>query len=258
MNKFIESRKHNAVLFMREQGMDSALGGVWTNGNTYDHILKIGKGNNQFDVIKRYNLLKGVEPDMFSDPHRFAHHLTSSQVMCYNFFRPLIGEDRKPSDDLVTILAENGIVLTEGYDTCAFETANKQDNTSYDMTIGPVTFEIKFTENGFGTAKDDDRHKKKFESVYKVMLDKCQCLISYPERKEFLQSYQLYRNVLHIDNKSKFAVFVFPKGNVKCMREFTQFHQLISDEYKDNVQAWYWEDLAAGKEDTDFFKKYLR
>ena len=41
------------------------------------------------------------------------------------------------------------------------------------------------------------------------------------------------------------------------MKEFNQFHQLISDEYKDNVQAWYWEDLAAGKEDTDFFKKYF-
>lgn len=65
MNKFIESRKHNAVLFMREQGMDSALGGVWTNGNTYNHILKIGKGNNQFDVIKRYNLLKGVNQTCF-------------------------------------------------------------------------------------------------------------------------------------------------------------------------------------------------
>ena len=51
MKRFTDSRKQNAVLFMKEQGMNDALGGVWTNSKSYDHILKIGKGQNQFDVI---------------------------------------------------------------------------------------------------------------------------------------------------------------------------------------------------------------
>ena len=44
MKRFTNSRKQNAVLFMKEQGMNDALGGVWTNSKSYDHILKIGKG----------------------------------------------------------------------------------------------------------------------------------------------------------------------------------------------------------------------
>ncbi len=257
MNKFIESRKHNTVLFMREQGMDSALGGVWTNGNTYDHILKIGKGNNQFDVIKRYNLLKGVEPDMFSDPHRFAHHLTSSQVMCYNFFRPLIGKNGTMSKELISILEDRNIQIPND-SLCEFEASNPIDNTSYDMAIGPARFEIKFTEHGFGKAKSDERHKIKFETVYKDLIRCCRCLKDMPDMATFFKYYQLFRNILHIDSKDNYAVFLFPKGNKQCNKEFLEFYEFIKDDYKENVQVWYWEDLLAGNENGDFFKKYLR
>lgn len=159
MKRFTDSRKQNAVLFMKEQGMNDALGGVWTNSKSYDHILKIGKGQNQFDVISSYNLLKGVKPDMFSDPHRFAHHLTSSQVMCYNFFRPLINKEGGLSNELIDILEGRNVQIAHNC-TCEFEASNPIDNTSYDMAIGPAKFEIKFTEYGFGKAKKDIRHEE--------------------------------------------------------------------------------------------------
>ena len=237
--------------------MNDALGGVWTNNKSYDHILKIGKGQNQFDVISRYNLLKGVKPDMFSDSHRFAHHLTSSQVMCYNYFRPLINENRTMSDKLIRILEERHIHIPNNC-ICEFEASNPLDNTSYDMAIGHAKFEIKFTEYGFGKAKSDERHKIKFETIYKDLIRRCICLKDEPDMETFFRYYQLFRNILHIDSVGKYAIFIFPKGNKKCSNEINDFYTLIDDKFKNNIQVWYWEDLLVGKEDCDFYKKYLR
>jgi hypothetical protein len=65
---------------------------------------------------------------------------------------------------------------------------------------------------------------------------------------------------LHIDDKSRYAVFIIPKDNKKCSDEFEKFvAEFIMDELiSKNIQNWYWEDLLKGKEDTDFYKKYLR
>lgn len=258
MKNYTDSRKKNAVLFMEEQGYSNTLGGKWTNGKPYDHILKIGKGQKKLNIICEYNLLSGIDPDLFSSPHRFAHHLTSSQVMCYNFFRPLIDEHGALSNELIDILKERNILISHNC-TCEFEASNPIDNTSYDMSIGPAKFEIKFTEYGFGKAKKDGRHEAKYENIYTDLIRKCKCLSCFPEIDVFLKYYQLFRNILHIDDKSKYAVFIFPKGNKQCSKEFQEFiERFIKDEYKDNIQAWYWEELLTGKEDCDFFKKYLR
>ena len=133
------------------------------------------------------------------------------------------------------------------------------DNTSYDLDIGPAKFEIKFTEYGFGKAKKDARHIAKFEDVYIDLIRKCKCLTCIPDEDSFFDFYQLFRNVLHIDDKSKYAIFIFPKANKQCCKEFQAFiDNFINEEYKENIQAWYWEDLLAGKEESDFFQKYLR
>lgn len=257
MKRFTDSRKRNSILFMKEQGYNNKLGGKWTNGNSYDHILKIDGGISQFDVICKYNLLEGISPDMFSDPHRFAHHLTSSQVMCYNFFRPLIDDNGNPSSELISILESRQISIPHD-SICKFEAINPIDNTSYDMAIGSVTFEIKFTENGFGKAKADERHKVKFKEVYHGLIERCKCLVNYPDMDSFFEYYQLFRNILHIDDKNKYAVFIFPKDNKQCCKEFNEFQQFIKDDFKRNIQAWHWETLLEGKETTDFYKKYLR
>ena len=258
MKNYTDSRKKNAVLFMEEQGYSNTLGGKWTNGKLYDHILKIGKGQKKLKIIGKYNLLSGIYPDLFSSPHRFAHHLTSSQVMCYNFFRPLIGKDGALSEELINILENRNILIPHNC-TCVFEASNPIDNTSYDMAIGAARFEIKFTEYGFGKAKRDARHESKFDNVYKALIDKCKCLSCIPKIEVFLKYYQLFRNVLHIDNKSKYAVFIFPKRNKQCYKEFQEFISMfIKDEFMENIQVWYWEGLLAGHEDSDFYKKYLR
>lgn len=259
MKNFIKARKDNSVKFITDQGKAKILGGKWTNGEPCQHIIKIETGEKKIDAIKKYNILSQINTDLFSNPHRFAHHLTSSQVMCYNFFRPLIDDNAKPSIDLMKILKDRHISIPQN-SICEFETMNLVDGTSYDMTIGPVTFEIKFTEYGFGKAKSDDKHKTKFKEVYEKLINKCICFKRNPNIEEFFKYYQLFRNVLHIDDKSRYAVFIIPKDNKKCSDEFEKFvTEFIMDELiSKNIQNWYWEDLLKGKEDTDFYKKYLR
>ena len=91
------------------------------------------------------------------------------------------------------------------------------------------------------------------------LIKNCKCLSCIPDENPFFENYQLFRNVLHIDDKSKYAICIFPKDNKQCCKELQEFvDRFINDEYKENIQAWYWEDLLAGKEDSDFYKKYLR
>ena len=55
------------------------------------HILPIPKGESKEKVVKEYNVLSCLKDKKFlieeKDWHRFAHHLNSSQMMCYNFFQ---------------------------------------------------------------------------------------------------------------------------------------------------------------------------
>ena len=41
MKNFVKARKDNSVRFITDQGKAQILGGKWTNGESYQHIIKI-------------------------------------------------------------------------------------------------------------------------------------------------------------------------------------------------------------------------
>ena len=57
--------------------------------------------------------------------------------------------------------------------------------------------------------------------------------------------------------KNKYAIFVFPKSNDACNKEFDRFLQMIKPEFRSNIRVLYWEDLMIGQENTEFFIKYF-
>lgn len=75
-------------------------------GNPKTQIEKV-------DIINKYSILPNVMP-IDSETlhlHTHAHHLNSSQIMCYNFFRPIIGEYDKSikmyqNSELLSLLIE--------------------------------------------------------------------------------------------------------------------------------------------------------
>ena len=121
------------------------IGGKWQRKeDDYPHILKFDgdteipqNKENKYKVVCEYNILTDVSPNMFkqNDMHRYAHHLNSSQVLCYNFFRPLIAENRNPTNELIELLEKQKIAISSSA-TCRFEYCpNKEEGTHFDFYI---------------------------------------------------------------------------------------------------------------------------
>lgn len=275
MKNYAENRRTHLVKYAQEQEQDYVEKGI-VGGNFQGKeskwknlILKIDKTNRK-SIIEKHNLLNGLKFDshFYNRLHRFAHHLSSSQILCYNYFRPMIN-DGHPNNELCQIFENRGIKISEKAN-CQFEYGGYKlfpdEGTEYDFHIMDYDFntevfiEVKYTEAYFGKAKKDERHREKFKKVYKNMITSCACLKNKEiDEEEFLNNYQLFRNVLRITDKSKHTVFIFPKENEELLNEYNQFKKTyINEQYANNVKAWYWEDLMKGKEESKFFRKYFQ
>jgi len=162
--------------------------------------------------------------------HIYFHHLNSSQAMCFNFFFPLF-KDRKL--DLITdFLLFQGETIE--YDTVCFEKESKVEgkdrrSTYFDFYFETKSgkkfyFEIKYTENEFGSAPKDKgnnklfdlEHLEKFENVYSQHLDVL--TEKYKSKESFLSNYQIMRNIINVSENSH-VVFVYPKDNEKVRKQ---------------------------------------
>ncbi len=241
----------------------------------------------QVAAVKQYNTLKCISdtkafllaPEQL---HRYAHHLHSSQMMCYNFFRPYISEERTPTKELFTILQTVGIPVSFSYNAKCFfeyeqeekewqgERTNNSKGTNFDFYLRSgdveIFFEIKYTEDGFGTFSKNEneilRHQKKFDSFYSEKLSKCPALkkkVEYGE--EFRTNYQLLRNTIRATDKNKYVVFVYDANNPHTYKQLNLFlSEYIADEYKNNVIALEWQKLVIASHPDqifEFWNKYL-
>ena len=119
---YTKGRWAHLAKYAVEKGL--RCGGLY-QGREYCHILFTENEEQKKEVIKK-NLLKGVKADMLSKPHTDAHHLNSSQILCYNFFRPLIDKNGGATQELVDRLSEQGIPIEKGA-KCTFEYTDNLD-----------------------------------------------------------------------------------------------------------------------------------
>lgn len=268
---YAENRKKHLENYAKKN-LQLRIGGKWQRKEgDYPHILKFEgetekpqNKENKYKVVCEYNILTDVSPNMFkqNDMHRYAHHLNSSQVLCYNYFRPLIKdkENSNPTNELIKLLEKQKIAISSSA-TCRFEYCpNKEEGTHFDFYIKDgdieVFFEIKYTEYGFGKAKPNDYHIKKFTTIYGKYLNKQSCLKSKPDFDEFADHYQLYRNIIRITDKNKYVILLYPKNNEKAEKEAKAFISgKIKEEYKNNILCLYWEDIV--KQDSELYRKYF-
>lgn len=109
--------------------------------------------------------------------HKYFHHLNSSQALCINLFFPLIAESMLA---VVTALLGLG---KESVTKACFEKESDLENvnanerrTNFDFYIElesgcSIFFEIKYTENEFGSAKKDEEHQEKYNRLYEPLLE---------------------------------------------------------------------------------------
>jgi hypothetical protein len=182
-----------------------------------EHILPVNfKAHN---IIENYRKSFYASSSSKIDFHRFYHHLNSSQALCINLFFPLMVENKlslildqlnipKQAITEATFEKESDIESGSGRKTNFDFYLRLEDNTR-------VYFEIKYTESEFGKAKKDDEHRLKFTGTYLPLVKNNDYIKpAYKSVDSFLDSYQIMRNLCHIDEKS-FVVFVYPKANKK-------------------------------------------
>ena len=219
--------------------------GMYRN-KQYEHILplenyaKKDRKEAIIAAIRQYHVLTdNVELNTavlpISELHTLANHLTSSQILCYNFFSLLLGNQMsdsrviKISQDLRNWLIKSfpDILPVSEYAKCQFEFKfDDEEGTSLDFYVTDDTvtimFEIKYTENGFGKAVNDMRHKEKFSSVYSELLIQQNTLRNDVPPEVFFRDYQLFRNTIRTNDQC-YAVFIFPENNKPCSNQFNRF-----------------------------------
>ncbi len=171
---------------------------------THGYIIDLKDGETDADVIKNFGILYGSEDfdRLVGKVHSMARHLNSSQVMCYNFFRPMMSFDSASNfgyanEKMVNFVREKiGPSITKGAkcyfeyeDTAATEEfkriakyRGRGEKSQFDFFIldekTKIFFEIKFTESSFGgwsINKDTScqaiaNHCAYVEKGYKILL----------------------------------------------------------------------------------------
>lgn len=200
--------------------------------------------------------------------HRFFHHLNSSQAMAINFVVPLIQKDL-----LKSILSSDKSKVCEN--TFEYEMANEETfekkphtKTNFDFYIKTNSkqhfYEFKYSEESFGSAKNDEAHHNKFLKVYKPVLQEiCKKI---PEETIFLKEYQLWRLLCHLQYGEVYIVLSCMRKNL--IEKIEEAKGYLNDDYKNSIHILKLEDLVnelkqskdtvVSKHYLEFEKKYLK
>lgn len=256
--------------------------GLWQGkGEPKDYILGNPKSSKErAELINEYALLSSVKQYPIDyrtfHLHQYAHHLNSSQIMCYNFFRPLMdgfdGKMYKPKESLAKLVGkEIGEDIDAHGAICNFEYVDaSKENTNFDFYFRngetEVFFEIKYTEEVFAKTSSSSNPREQYEQVYMPMIDEAKDIFkggTISEEVFNMKYYQLGRNAIRATTKDKHVFFVCSKEREDLIKQFEQFaEECLTEEGKHRVRLIYWEDfvkdaLHFGVNVDDFNKRYL-
>lgn len=262
----VEAKKHHA------KNNKSGEVGCYSGRSGYAHILPIDSDTKEakWEAIKKYGLLDVVkqyaekDKKFYNHLHPRAHHLTSSQIMCYNFFRPLIEHPQK----LAAVFLSLGATYIQD-PKCKFEyMTNKEEQTNYDFYIdnknAHIYCEIKYTEACFGKEcrASIESWKDRQENLYPSLVRKTLMLWNDEVKKDIpnfvdicmKNHYQLFRNALSVKEENDYVFFICPQESESLKNQYNDFiGKYMSDYGTNHVLFVTWEDLIkhARKEFTD-------
>jgi hypothetical protein len=253
--------------------------GTFNKKQKYPHILAdelcVGVDNSShskyvyFDIYRNeiINMIKSENIKL----HRFQKNLNSSQSMALNYFLPIIIEN-KEKDFGKFIFGLNNIEKIE-LEVSMEDSGGRSSQTEVDCIFEEKNgikhlFEIKYTENGFGKAKNGKKYMAKWEGIKcenntlnlgdkKVKYSQIMDLFNKNtiDYNFFLKNYQLVRNLYNtffelkngeIIKKDKIGTMscIFSKRNLTQYKEFIEFKKNLKIEYYDKINIFYWEDIV--------------
>ena len=253
--------------------------GLFRGHGPYDHIISNPKDSKDREsIVNEYLLLPDV-PKIQGEIklHPDAHHMNSSQIMCYNFFRPLLKEynknekEYKPSDALVDLVGKIiDTPLENKNSSCKFEYIQPNtDTTNFDFYLKcgdvEVFFEIKYTEKEFAKKKITPESELQYEKVYKPMISKAEHIFKDKtiSASDFLKNFQLLRNAIRAIDNNKYVVFICPRAHDNLVNQYNKFkEQFLSPKGEEHVKLVTWESLLTAAENIllsqgEFCKRYI-
>ena len=257
---------------------DNPEPGLFRGHGPYDHIISNPNSTDRERIVNEYLLLPDV-PKIQGEIklHPDAHHMNSSQIMCYNFFRPLLSEydknekEYKPSDALVDLVGKIiDTPLENKNSSCKFEYIQPNtDTTNFDFYLKcsdvEVFFEIKYTEKEFAKKKITPESELQYEKVYKPMISKAEHIFKDKtiSASDFLKNFQLLRNAIRAIDNNKYVVFICPRAHDNLVNQYNKFkEQFLSPKGEEHVKLVTWESLLTAAEELsinqgEFCKRYI-
>lgn len=175
-------------------------------------------------------------------PHRFFHHLNSSQAFALNLFFPYFEQDA--SEVLLRAMSLERGVSSWQPEHIVDNVEGTNVDVMWQSASGRTTFcEVKLTEQEFGVAKNDGRHCRKLEKIYRPVLTGL-CPEDCLEPEAFFRRYQLLRNVwLAAREPSATVVFLLPRANSALWSELGPFIDKLEPRLARRVRAVAIEDV---------------
>lgn len=214
-NYLTELRAHLArykkeFLAVPEHGTHSYRG----RERSYEHILPRQK--QWLNILEpfREELRSFIEENPGLKLHKDFHHLNSSQAFAFNLFYPYF--EYGGADNLLRAMG-----LKAGLSSWRPElVVDVRENTSADVAWMDseknwTYCEVKLSEQEFGTAKNDQRHREKLEKIYAPDLYR-HFDPAFLTEARFFSRYQIFRNLwLAARESAASVVFLLPRANTK-------------------------------------------
>lgn len=247
MKKYNELIKDHLASY-KSNRLGISQDGIWKNNNKeYKHILP--------EPLYKLNIIETFRKEFWEyfktgqkeaiKKHQDSHHLNSSQAMAFNLFFPFIYANK------LSILIDSleiepcGEVLENTFEKIEWS----EEGTNFDFFIRfnshiNILFELKFSENEFGRAKNDDSHLKKYNKIYKPAL-KDIMIPDFGDSQQFFKNYQIIRNLIYLGRGiNNYVVFIFPEQNHDLKSGEAVILKSVSDKYKNKVRIIYLENLV--------------
>jgi hypothetical protein len=191
--------------------------GIW-RGRSYDHILPLAHAAENILPHYREAFWRFQTHSRRAVPlHQHFHHLNSSQAMAINLFFPILAGDEHATRKLL-----NAMRLPVEKVTGEFEVQyDAREKTCFDFVLRyedgrTVLFEVKYSENGFGSARPEmweTKYRAKFDTFYRTHL--AGHLDSrWLARAAVERHYQILRNISYLSRiRDSSLVFLVPFQN---------------------------------------------
>jgi hypothetical protein len=238
-------RQHLGSYKRRVLGIEEA--GFWAKREKpYQHILPAEH--------QHLNILPSLRESFWSwhstegskiKLHKDFKHLNSSQALAFNLFFPAMSD----LDDgvLLKTLGIEGAVE----EFCFEKVLDGTEGTNVDFFIrlrsgARCFFEVKLTEQKFGSCADDERHQWKLNNIYIPRLKglvKPECL----DARFVFKHYQLLRNISYLNENPADRLFLlFPRANEMLAGTSDWLNQHVVDEVRPRIRGIHIEDVVEG------------